>query len=91
MSRSPDVGPQPYADEYAEGRRAGMAGLDRDLNPYFYRVDDATGTPDSHEVWRNKYDVWRQGWMEGHSKAGPDRAQHKAADDQPHDEGKSQR
>ena len=62
---------EPYAEQYAEGRRAALAGSERDANPYFARNDDAAGHPESQEVWRSKYDVWRQGWMEGHSTVEP--------------------
>jgi hypothetical protein len=53
---------QPYAEQYLEGRRSGMTGAERNTNPYFAR----TYTDESTEEWRSKYDVWRQGWMEGH-------------------------
>ena len=58
---------EPYFAEYVEGRCAALAGVTRNRNPYFAREDDPAGRPESHEVWRSKYDVWRQGWMEGHS------------------------
>jgi hypothetical protein len=54
---------QPYAEQYLEGRRSGMTGAERDTNPYFSRTEKDEST----EVWRSKYDVWRQGWMEGHA------------------------
>ncbi len=58
---------EPFAHEYLQGRQAGLAGAERDTNPYFARENDAAGVPESHELWRNRYDVWRQGWIEGHS------------------------
>ena len=56
---------EPYAAEYIEGRRAGLAGAERDTNPYFSRSDDDASHSESAEVWRSKYDVWRQGWISG--------------------------
>ena len=56
---------EPYAEQYVQGRRSALDGKERDTNPYFSREDDAAGVPESHEVWRAKYDVWRQGWIEG--------------------------
>lgn len=54
---------EPYTQEYLEGRRCGRQGAHRDTNPFFAR----TGNSESTEVWRSKYDVWRQGWSEGHA------------------------
>ena len=60
---------EPYAHEYLEGRQSGLAGTERDANPYFTRASDAAGVPEPHDVWQSKYDIWRQGWMEGHALA----------------------
>ena len=54
---------EPYAEQYLEGRRSGRAGAPRNTNPYFTRTDSNEST----EVWRSRYDVWRQGWIEGHA------------------------
>jgi hypothetical protein len=54
---------EPYAEQYLEGRRCGSTGALRNTNPYFSRTD----MHESTEVWRSKYDVWRQGWLEGHA------------------------
>jgi hypothetical protein len=54
---------EPYADQYLEGRRCGRAGAQIDTNPHFARTDGNEST----EVWRARYDVWRQGWLEGHA------------------------
>jgi len=55
----------PYAEQYFEGRRCGQSGAQRNTNPFFSRPASQAGIPDSEEVWRSKYDIWRQGWMEG--------------------------
>ncbi len=57
----------PYAEQYLEGRRCGLNGVARDMNPYFVRTEKETSPPESEEIWRSKYDIWRQGWMEGHA------------------------
>jgi hypothetical protein len=58
---------EPYAAQYFEGRQSGQSGTHRDTNPFFSRTTNQDGIPESSEVWRSKYDVWRQGWMEGHA------------------------
>jgi hypothetical protein len=54
---------EPYSEQYLEGRRCGRTGAQRNTNPYFARTESNEST----EVWRSKYDIWRQGWIEGHA------------------------
>ncbi len=57
---------EPYAQQYFEGRESGRSGSERNSNPYFSRPHTSSDLVESAEEWRSKYDVWRQGWMEGH-------------------------
>jgi RimJ/RimL family protein N-acetyltransferase len=57
--------PNGYSACYADGRRAGLSGRHRDTNPSIARTANADGALDSDETWRAKYDMWRQGWIEG--------------------------
>ena len=71
---------EPYDRAYREGRDAALGGAERDTNRYFSREFDSAGVPESHEVWRSKYDAWRQGWQEGHTTLERSRGRTPAAD-----------
>ena len=72
---------QTYSEQYREGHRCGRLGTPRDRNPYFSRSMNEAGQPESVEVWRSKYDVWRAGWTEGHDAFERDGAPNQASSD----------
>lgn len=50
---------------YADGRRAGLAGVPREQNPAQARPASTEGVPDSDELWTAKKEAWNRGWDEG--------------------------